>query len=358
MEAGSPKVIRSPKAKSGERRNNTKGAEMPRMRATSWRVVWAALALLSAGTLTPLPATAGDYPSRPITLVVPFPPGGSTSIVARIVADKMSAALGQPIVIDNRGGAGGTIATRQVARAAPDGYTILLAYTGTLATGPSLYANAGYDPRTDFAPIGLIEAAPTLLVVYPDFPAHSLKDLIALAKAKPGAIDYASPGIGTVGHVAGELLSSLADIKLVHVPYKGTAAALTDVIGGHVGVMFSPIPAVIGETRSGALRALLVTATKRSDLAPDIPTSAEAGLPGLEAALRYGLVAPAGTPRPIIERLNQELNAALATPEVHKQLAAEGADLLPGTPEDYAADIDREETKWSKVVKASGAKLE
>jgi tripartite-type tricarboxylate transporter receptor subunit TctC len=208
------------------------------------------------------------------------------------------------------------------------------------------------------APIGLIEAAPTLLVVYPDFPAHSLADLIALAKAKPGAIDYASPGIGTVGHVAGELLSSLASIKLVHVPYKGTAAALTDVIGGHVGVMFSPIPAVIGETRSGALRALTVTATKRSDLAPDIPTAAEAGLPGLEAALRYGLVAPAGTPRPIIERLNRELNAALATPEVRRQLAAEGADLLPGTPEDYAADIDREETKWSKVVKASGAKLE
>jgi tripartite-type tricarboxylate transporter receptor subunit TctC len=324
------------------------------------RAVLVALTLVSPLALwaSNLPASADDYPTRPITLVVPFPPGGSTSIVARIVADKMSEALGQQIVVDNRAGAGGTVATRQVAKMAPDGYTILLAYTGTLATGPSLYPDAGYDPRKDFAPIGLIGAAPTLLVVYPGFPVHSLKELIALAKEKPSTINYSSAGIGTVGHIAGELLSTLTDIKLVHIPYKGTGPSLTDLLGGHVSMSFTPIPAAIGHVHSGALRALAVTAAKRSELAPDVPTSAEAGLPGLEAALRYGLVAPAGTSAPIIARLNKELNAALATARVREQLAAEGAEPLPGTPEDYAADIDREETKWSKVVKASGAKLE
>jgi len=328
---------------------------MPRLRS---RVAVAALALLGAVSLCGVGAHAEDYPIRPITLVVPFPPGGSTTIVARIVADKMSEALGQQIIIDNRGGAGGTLATRQVARMAPDGYTILFGYTGTLATGPSLYPNAGYDPRADFAPIGLIGAAPTVLVVTPDFPARSLTELIALAKAKPGTIDYASPGIGTVGHIAGELFSTLTGVKLVHIPYKGTGPALTDLLGGHVSIAFTPIPSAIGHIHAGALRALAVTAAKRSELAPEIPTAAEAGLPGLEAALRYGLVAPAGTPQPIIARLNKELNAALATTTVRNQLATEGAEPLPGTPQDYAIDIDREETKWSKVVKASGAKLE
>src|SRR5215470_6339357 len=286
---------------------------MPGLR--TWpAAILAALALVSSSVL----AIAADYPNRPITLVVPFPPGGSTSIVARIVADKMSEGLGQQIVVDNRGGAGGTMATRQVAKTTPDGYTILLAYTGTLATGPSLYPSAGYDPRTDFAPIGLIGAAPTVLVVTPAFPPKSLTELIALAKEKPGAINYASAGIGTVGHIAGELMSTLTGIKLVHIPYKGTGPALTDLLGGHVSMSFTPIPAAIGHVQSGALRALAVTQAKRSDLAPDVPTSAEAGLPGLEAALRYGFVAPAGTPRPIIERLNKELNAALASPKVRQ----------------------------------------
>jgi tripartite-type tricarboxylate transporter receptor subunit TctC len=320
--------------------------------------------LLSALTMLTLVAaatraSADDYPSHPITLVVPFPPGGNTNIMARIVADKMSEALGQQIVIDNRGGAGGTVATRQVARTAPhDGYTILLSYTGTLATGPSLYPNVGYDPRADFAPIGLISVTPTILVVHPSFPATTLEQLIAEAKAKPATIDYGSAGIGTVGHIAGELLQTLTGIKLVHIPYKGTGPALTDLLGGHVSMMFTPIPAAIGHVRSGALRALAVTAAKRSELAPEIPTAAEAGLPELEAELRFGMVAPAGTPRPIIERLNKELNAVLASPGVRQQLAAEGAEPLPGTPEDYAAVIDREEAKWSKVVKASGAKIE
>jgi tripartite-type tricarboxylate transporter receptor subunit TctC len=320
----------------------------------------AALALLASFVLLGLGsgAIAEDYPVRPVTLVVPFPPGGSTSIVARIVADKMSDALGQQIVVDNRGGAGGTVATRQVARTAPDGYTILLAYTGTLATGPSLYPDVGYDPRKDFAPIGLIGAAPTVLVVYPGFSPQSLTELIAFAKANPGTINYSSAGIGTVGHIAGELFSTLTDVKIVHVPYKGTGPALTDLLGGHVSMSFTPIPAAIGHVRSGALRALAVTSELRSDLAPEIPTAAEAGLPDLVAELRYGLVAPAGTPQPIIERLNKALNAVLDTASVRQQLATEGAKSLPGTPKDYAIDIDREERKWSKVVRASGAKLE
>jgi tripartite-type tricarboxylate transporter receptor subunit TctC len=329
------------------------------LRSKTSRVgVLALLALLGWFSLLESVSLAEDYPARPITLVVPFPPGGSTSIVARIVADKMSDTLGQQIVIDNRGGAGGTVASRQVARTAPDGYTILLAYTGTLATGPSLYPNVGYDPRADFAPIGLIGAAPTVLVVYPAFPPHSLKELVAYAKVNPGTINYSSAGIGTVGHIAGELLSTLTDIKLVHVPYKGTGPALTDLLGGHVSMSFTPIPAAIGHIRSGALRALAVTSEQRSNLAPEIPTAAEVGLPGLVAELRYGLVAPAGTPQPIIERLNKALNTALTTASVRQQLGTEGAEPLPGMPRDYAADIDREESKWSKVVKASGARLD
>jgi tripartite-type tricarboxylate transporter receptor subunit TctC len=313
------------------------------------------LALIAAATHV----SADDYPNHPITLVVPFPAGGNTNIMARIVADKMSEALGQQVVVDNRGGAGGTVATRQVARMAPhDGYTILLSYTGTLASGPSLYPNVGYDPRADFAPIGLISVTPTILVVHPSFPGVYLQELITQAKAMPGVINYGSAGVGTVGHIAGELLQTLTGIKLVHVPYKGTGPALTDLLGGHITMMFTPIPAAIGHVRSGALRALAVTAAKRSALAPEIPTAAEAGLPELEAELRFGIVAPARTPRPIIERLNKELNAVLANPSVRQQLAAEGAEPLPGTPEDYAAVIDREEAKWSKVVKASGAKAE
>jgi tripartite-type tricarboxylate transporter receptor subunit TctC len=305
------------------------------------------------------PALADDYPDHPVTLVVPFPPGGNTNIMARIVADKMSETLGRQVIVDNRGGAGGTVATRQVAKSSPhDGYTILLSYTGTLASGPNLYPNVGYDPRTDFAPIGLISVAPTILVVNPAFSAQSLKDVVALAKAKPGTIDYGSAGVGTVGHITGELLCTLTDIKLVHVPYKGTGPALTDLLGNHISMMFTPIPMAIGHVHSGALRALAVTSAKRSELAPEIPTAAEAGLPELEAELRFGLVAPAGTPRPIIERLNKALNAVLTDPIVRQQLATEGATPLPGTPEDYAATIDREETKWSKVVKASGAKIE
>ncbi|HLH94484.1 MAG TPA: tripartite tricarboxylate transporter substrate binding protein [Xanthobacteraceae bacterium] len=314
--------------------------------------------LLLLLALAPAAALAQTYPTRPVMLVSPFPPGGSVSLVARIVADKMSETLGQSIVVENRGGAGGTIGARYVARSAPDGYTLLLGYTGTLAIGPTLYANAGFDPRRDFAPIGEIGSAPLMAVAHPSLPVHSIAELIAYAKANPGKVNFGSAGIGTVGQLAGELMNTMAGIELVHVPYKGTGPALTDLLGGHIPLMFTPIPTAHGQVQAGALRALAVTSAQRSSLLPDLPTVAESGLPGYEAALRYGLVAPAGTPRPIVERLNKELRTALASPDVRERLAADGAEVLPSTPEQYAADIDREETTWGKVVIKLGLKGE
>jgi tripartite-type tricarboxylate transporter receptor subunit TctC len=301
---------------------------------------------------------ARDYPSRPITLVIPFPPGGSTSIVGRVVADKMSEILKAQIVVDNRGGAGGTIGTRAVARSMPDGYTLMLGYSGTLAIGPSLYPAAGYDPRKDFAPIGLIGNAPNSVVVHPSFPAKSVGELVAHAKANPRTVNYGSAGVGTVSHVAGEYFAHAAGIQLVHVPYRGTGPALADLLGGHIPMAFAPIPATHGPMSNGQLRGLAVTSAKRSSLVPDIPTVAESGIPDFEASLFYGLVAPAGTPRPIIDKLNAALRAALATEEVRRRLITDGAEPTPGTPEAYADLIDRDEKRWSVVVKASGTKGE
>ena len=327
------------------------------MGATSNRcAAW--IALIAAIGVGAAPAAAQPYPNRPITLVVPFPPGGSATIIARIIADKMSEGLGQQIVVDNRGGAGGSIAARQVAKSAPDGSTLLLAFTGTLAVSPLIFANVGYDPRKDFAAIGLIGMAPSVLAVNPSVPAHSVADLIRIAKAAPGQIQYGSPGIGTTNHLAGELLASVAGIKITHIPYKGTGPAITDLLGGHISMMFAPIPAAHGNVSAGMLRALGVTSLKRSNLWPDIPTIAEAGLPGFEVVQRSTLLAPAGTPRHIIERLNKELNAVLATDEVIRRLAVEGGEPVPGAPEEYAADIDREEMRWSKLVTAIGLKGE
>ncbi|MGP0093797.1 MAG: Bug family tripartite tricarboxylate transporter substrate binding protein [Xanthobacteraceae bacterium] len=313
----------------------------------------AALVVLGAAGL----ARAESYPDRPVTLIVPFPPGGSTDIIARIVADKLSEALGQPIVVENRGGAGGTVGTRAAAKSAADGYTLLLSYTGTLAIGPSLYANVGYDPRKDFAPVGRIGTAPSMLLAHPSFPAHSVAELIGYAKANPGKVNYGTAGVGTVGHIAGEYLATLAGIKLTHIPYKGTGAVMTDLLGGHILLGFAPIPAGHSNVLAGSLRALAVTSASRSTLVPDIPTIAET-LPGFDAVLLYGLVAPAGTPRPIIERLNQELRKAVSAEDVRRRFATEGAEPLASTPQEYAVDIDREETKWSQVVKVSGAKGE
>jgi tripartite-type tricarboxylate transporter receptor subunit TctC len=303
-------------------------------------------------------ADAQTYPTRPITLVIPFAPGGSTSIVGRGVADKMGELLGEKVVVENRPGAGGTVGTKAVAKSDPDGYTIMLGYTGTLAIGPSLYKNPGYDPRKDFAPIGMIGNAPNSLVVHPSFAVKTVAELIAYAKANPGKVNFGSAGTGTVSHITGEYFARAAGITLVHIPYKGTGPALTDLLGGHIPMAFAPIPASHPHVTAGTLRALAVTSQSRTSLLPEVPTIAESGLPGFDASLYYGLVAPAGTPRPIIDKLNETLRAALKSDELKKQLVQDGTEITPSTPEEYAAFIDKEETKWSQLVKQSGAKEE
>ena len=302
-------------------------------------------------------AWAQEYPNRAITLVVPFSAGGGNDVLARMVADKIAKALGREIVVDNRAGAGGTIATRAVAKARPDGYTLMLGYTGTLSINPTLYNNAGYDPRKDFAPIGLIASQSSILCVHPSVPATSVPELVALAKTQPGRITYGTTP-GTVGHITTELFARTAGIELTFIPYKGTALALNDIVAGHINVAFAPPLTTMPHVRAGTLRALAVATAERFSLLPDVPTIAESGLPGFSAAVRYGLLAPAGTPRPIIDRLNRELQAALAGEDVRERLRREGAEPVMSTPDEYAAEIDREETKWGALVRSLNLKME
>jgi tripartite-type tricarboxylate transporter receptor subunit TctC len=302
-------------------------------------------------------ASAQDYPTRPITLVMPYSAGGGNDIMARVAGEKMSPVLGQQIVIENRGGAGGSLGTRQVAKAAPDGYTLGLGGTGTLAIDPTLYPNVGYDPRNDFAPVGLIATSPLIVLVNPSLSAHTIQELIALAKAQPGKLNYASAGTGSGIHLGTVLFAERAGIEITHIPYKGSGPALADLLGNHVSIYFSSLPPAIGLVKEGKLRALGVTGLKRSPIFPEVPTVAEQGMPGFEAVLHYGIVAPTGTPRPIVDKLNAALRQALGAEEVHKRIATEGAEPLPTTPDEYAADIDAEETKWSALVKKSGAKV-
>jgi tripartite-type tricarboxylate transporter receptor subunit TctC len=270
----------------------------------------------------------------------------------------MSETLGQQLVIDNRGGAGGTVATRAVAKAPPDGYTLLVITSATVGTSPSLFQNLGYDPRKDFAPIGLIAATPNLIAVHPSFPARSLTELIKIGNETATPIPYGSPGTGTLNHLTVELLAYRTGMKVSHVAYKGAGPALNDLLGGHINVLISAIPNAHSHIVAGTVHGLAVTGAKRSALLPEVPTFAEAGLPGYDVPLRWGLAAPAGTPRPIIDKLNAALNAALATDEVRRRLAIEGAEPLPTTPEEYAAIIDREVAMWSDLVKSAGIKPE
>ncbi len=307
-----------------------------------------------AASVTALMA-ADAYPSRPIVLVIPLPPGGTNDIMARAVADKMSAALGQRIVIENRNvGGSGTVGTREVARATPDGYTIILGYTSTLATGPHIFSNAGYDPRKDFAPLGLIASAPALLLVHRDLPVHTVSELIALMKASKQPYQVATPGAGTVNYLASILFAQQAGVEVQQIIEKGSNPLITDMMGGFVKVGFNPIPVSRAALDGGYVRALAVTSSKHSTLMPDLPTLAEAGLPGFDATLTYGLLAPAGTPRTIVDRLNKELRAALASDEVRARIIAEGGEPEPTTPEQHAGVIDLEESKWSAVIRAAG----
>jgi tripartite-type tricarboxylate transporter receptor subunit TctC len=298
-------------------------------------------------------AAAEDYPSHPITLIVPYPAGGGVDAMGRIVGQKLSALLGQQVVIENRGGAGGMIGTRDVAKSAPDGYTL-----GMILTGISLSPNAGYDIEKDFAPIGTVATTPMIVESNPSLPVKSLTDVIALAKKEPGKYSIGTPPAPTLNYFAALLFNTMAGVDLTVVAYKGTGPLTTDLLGNHVPLGVNTIPASVSQVLAGQLRALAVTAPNRSPALPEVPTSAEAGLPGFEVVQYYGLTAPAGTPRPIIERLNKELQTILQSDDMKKRLIDLGSEPAPGTPEDYAANIHREEGKWAALVKKLGLKLE
>jgi len=303
-------------------------------------------------------AVAADYPARTVTLVVPYPPGGGVDAMARVVAAKLSDALHQQFIVDNRPGAGGTIGTRVVAQAAPDGYTLLLGHTGTISINPSLYTYAGYDPRKDFAPIGLVASMPVALLAHPSFPAKSIAEFIATAKAQPGKLNLGTSALGTGGYMCAELFKAEAGIDVAIIPYKGTAPVMNDLLGGHVPIAFGVLPPALGNIQAGKLRAIAVTSKKRFSLLPDVPTFDESGLPGFEAVLHYGVLAPAGTPKEIVGRLSEELRKLVDNPDVQTQIHNEGGDPMTSTPAEYTADIDKEEKKWSGLVKKLGLKVE
>jgi tripartite-type tricarboxylate transporter receptor subunit TctC len=315
-------------------------------------------ALAATVFVSALPATADDYPTRTITLIVPYPPAGGVDGMARIVADKLSVALGRQVVVDNRGGGGGLIGTRAVLRAAPDGYTLLLGHTATISINPSLYANAGYDPRKDFTAIGLIASMPVALLAHPSFPAKTIADVIALARKDPGKLNIGTSAVGTGGYLAAEYFKATAGLDVTIVPYKGTAPVMNDLLGGHVPIAFGVLPPALGNLSAGTLRAVAVLSKTRFSLLPDVPTADESGLPGFESVLHYGLLAPAGTPKAIVDKLNTALRALVETDEVKARIHAEGGDPLISTPEEYAADIDREEAKWAAVIHTLGLKVE
>ena len=318
-----------------------------------------ALAALTLAATAGCPAYAQTYPGRPISLVVPNPPGGTVDIMARAVADTLSSGLGQQVVVENRAsGASGTIGARGVARAAPDGYTLLIGYTTILATSPSLYPNLGYDPRKDFTPVGVIAVAPSVVIANNDLPARNALDLIKLMREAPAPFQVGSPGTGSTNYLTAGLFARRAGVKIQQIPYKGSAPVINDLIGGHIKVAFNPIPVSRAAIENRLIRALAVSSKKRSSMFPDVVPIAESGLPDFDAVLTYGIVGPPGLPRPIVERLNRELRAALATERVQKRLLQEGAEPSPTTPEEYGAIIDREETQWSGLIKSIGLKPE
>ncbi len=311
-------------------------------------------ALLPAAAL----AQPAVYPARPVRLVVPFPAGGTTDLLARAVAQKLSEAWGQSVLVDNRPGAAGNIGAELVAKSAPDGYTLLMGTVGTHAINPSLYAKLPFDHVKDFAPVILVAGVPNVLVVNPALPAQSVAELVAYAKANPGKLNFASSGSGTSIHLSGELFRVLTGVQMTHVPYKGSAPALTDLLGGQVQLMFDNLPSSLAFIKGNRLRALAVTSTVRSTALPDVPTMVEAGVPNFAASSWFGVLAPAGTPREVVARINGEVAKWLVTPEARDKLSAQGAIAAGGSPDDFARHIGLETAKWAKVVKESGAKVE
>jgi tripartite-type tricarboxylate transporter receptor subunit TctC len=315
------------------------------------------LTAIFLATLT-VSAFAQSYPTKTIRVVVPFPAGGGTDIIAREVMNKMSTTLGWSFVIDNKPGSGGNLGVDAVAKAAPDGYTIALGQSSNLAINPSLFSKMPYDSVKDLAPISLVASSPMVLVVGADSPFKTLADVVAASKAKPGSLNFATSGNGTVAHLSGEVFQKAAGIKFTHVPYKGAAQATTDLIGGQVQLSMSSVPTLIGHIRSGKMRPIAVTSLTRVDDIPQVPTIAESGYKGFETITWFGFVAPAHTPKDIVSKLNAEINKALQSPEVKKKLSDQGADILGGSPEKFGALIKSDIAYWAPVIKESGAKLD
>ncbi|MCR5866586.1 tripartite tricarboxylate transporter substrate binding protein [Aquincola sp. J276] len=319
-------------------------------------VLVAASAALAAAL--PLPATAQAWPAKPVRIIVPFAPGGGNDVFARQLATQLGTLLGVQVLVDNRPGAGGTVGTDAAAKSPADGYTLLLGHTGTLAINPVLYPKLPYDARSSFVPVAPLASAPLVLVVPSSSPIRSFADLLARAKAAPGKLAFASSGNGTGGHLAGELLEEVAGVKMLHVPYKGTAPALTDVLGGQVDLMFSVIPPALPHVDAGKLRAIGITGARRSPRLPDVATVAEAGLKGYESSLAYGLVAPRGTPDAVLKTLGDAVAKAVETPALRDAFKAEGAEPLPGTAADFQALMQSESDKWGRVIRQAGIKPE
>jgi len=324
---------------------------------TSIRGSNAAAAALIGGAIAaagwPAEGWSQAWPARPVRMVVPFAPGGNTDILARVIAPRVAESLGQPVVIENRGGAGGAIGTEMVARAAPDGYTIVMV-SAAHVINPAMVKRLPYDSLRDFQPITLVADVPTALVVHPSLPVRSVKELIALGRKRPGQVHYSTSGRGTVGHLSGELLSAAAAAKFVHVPYKGAGPALVDLIGGQVEFQFASMPAVVQFVRAGKLRMIAQTGERRSPAAADVPTMQESGLPGFVVSSGFGILAPAGTPRPVVDRLHAAVRAALGVAEVRRVFAEQGADPVGSTPEEYEAFNRAEIARWIKAAREAG----
>jgi tripartite-type tricarboxylate transporter receptor subunit TctC len=317
--------------------------------------LWTGAALLGAMTAG---ALAQDYPARSVRLIIPFATGGSNDILGRLIAMHLTESLGQQVVVDNRGGAGGSIGVELAAKSPPDGYTIVIGHIGTFAVNPTLYRKLAYDPIKDFQPISLLAKVPNIMVVHPSVPAKSVQELIALAKAKPGSLVYGSGGNGGAGHLATEYFKLLAKVDLVHVPYKGTGPAIIDLLAGQTQLVFAGVPGISAQVKAGKLRPLGVSTVKRLTVFPNVPTIAEAGVPGYEATQWYGVLAPAGVAKPVVARLNQEILKALQTTQMQERLAADGAEPLPSTPEDFQTFIKAEIARWAPVIKAAGIRAD
>ena len=313
-----------------------------------------AFMLTLAGTL----AHAQAYPTKPIRLIVPFPPGGGTDILARLIGTKLTETVGWQIVIDNRGGAGGNIGLQSAAQAAPDGYTMVMGQTSNLAINPSLYSKLPYDPVRDFVPVSLVSASPVALVVSQKSPYKTLGDFVAAAKAKPGQLTFGSPGSGTVAHLTGELFQRTAGIKYVHIPYKGAAQALPDLLGGRIDLYAGSLETAMPHMKAGTIRALAITSLERASAAPDVPTVAESGYKGFEATTWFGILVAKGTPEPIVNRLTTEITKVLQLPDIKQRMAATGGLPVKTGPREFAALLKSDIQRWSRIVKESGAKVD